>query len=130
MRTLRRAAIGTAAAAAAIILGAGPALADHCTNASKPAGSGIQVLLDAEFENVLWLSDGVQQRIDAGIINPDDGTGFTGLLGVDLDGDLAADISIWVFDDNPWGAIPEPALANGAECHGVMDVGEYFEKCF
>ena len=72
------------AAASAIVLAAGPSLATECVNASKPPEAGIQVLLGPA--GIEWSTPGVAKRISQGLIDPDTGAGFHGLIGFDFDG--------------------------------------------
>ena len=113
------------AAASAIVLAAGPSLATECVNASKPPEAGIQVLLGPA--GIEWSTPGVAKRISQGLIDPDTGAGFHGLIGFDFDGNGTVDFQTYVVgrDDE----IPELAQFNGPSCHGITNVGIYFSEC-
>ena len=128
MRTaLRRAGLVAGLSAAALVTGAGGALAHECVNASKnmvnPA-AGVQVLIDIQTDSVSWVSAGVQKRVDQGLIDLATGEGFHGLIGFDFDGDGAADVSTFIV--GPEGEVPVQAQQNGAACHGIVNIGDYF----
>ena len=107
---------------------ASSALATDCTNASKPASAGIQVIIDANTGAILWLSTGLTQRLEQGVVGPD-GSGLHGLIGLDFTGDGVVDVSTW-FGVGPDGSeIAEPALLNGPACRGVTNIGLYFAEC-
>ena len=114
--------------AAAIALGvtAGPAAADHCVNANTN-NQGLQVVIDAATGEPSYLAPGVRRRVERGLIDVATGDGFAGPLGIDFDGDGTADVvSLQV---TPWNAIPEPALVNGATCHGIVDIATFLSVC-
>jgi hypothetical protein len=125
MRTARRTALIGVGAAAALLLSAGPSLAHECVNASKPAEAGIQVLLGPT--GVEWSTPGLASRFAQGLVDPDTGEGFHGLVGFDFDGDGVADLSTYIV--GPDDEIPELAQFNGPSCHGVTNVGIYFSEC-
>ena len=68
MRVTRRLALGGIAAAATIVLTAGPGLAHECINASRNGAAGAQIILGAD-DSVLWISNGLQHRIDKGLVD-------------------------------------------------------------
>ena len=105
------------------------AFATDCTNASKPDPSaGVQVIIDANTGQVVWLSTGLAQRLERGVVGAD-GSGLHGLIGLDFNGDGIADVSTW-FGVGPTGeGIAEPALINGPACRGVTNIGLYFAEC-
>lgn len=113
------------AAASAIVLTAGPALATECVNASKLQEAGIQVLLGPT--GIEWSTPGITKRISQGLINPDTGEGFHGLVGFDFDGNGTLDFQTYVV--GPDDEIPELAQFNGPACHGITNVGIYFTEC-
>lgn len=127
MRLQRRLGTTLTATAMTLLVGAAPALAHWCTVADKPADSGIQVLFDANSDEPTWISKGVQQRIDhlgfEGFLQT-----FHGWIGLDFDSDGHADASI-LLPGAPEGEIPQIAQVSGAECHGVVNIVEYFENC-
>lgn len=126
MHTLiRRAAIVAGATTTVLALGAGSALAHECINPNKQPAAGTQVTFGpsgpTDISNVL------QQRIDRGIVDMETGDGFHGLVGIDEDGDGVADISTWQV--TPTGSIPMVAQTSGADCNGVVFVGDYLTDC-
>jgi hypothetical protein len=78
------------------LLIASSALAHECTNASKsdPA-AGAQILIGPTGE-IVWITEGLANRLAQGIVDPDTGTGFHGLIAFDADGDGNADYSTWI----------------------------------
>jgi len=123
----RRLLVGSVAAAAALVASAGPAWAHECVNASKNQASGVQVVIDVNTEEIVWLSHGLQQRIDQGLVDPDTGEGFSGLIGFDLNGDAVADVSTFIV--GPEMEIPEEAQFNGPACHGITNIEVFFTQC-
>jgi hypothetical protein len=124
MRTIPRLMIGGVAATAALIAAAAPALAHECTNISKPPGAGVQVILNSSDE-IIWATPGLMKRFEQGLVNPDDGTGFHGLVGFDVDGDGAADFSTYIVTPNS--ELPMLAQLNGAQCQGIVNIGVIFD---
>jgi hypothetical protein len=113
--------------AGAVVLSAGGAFAHECTNASRNANNpeaGVQLVIDASNDEIVWVSRGLQNRIDRGLVDPASGEGFHGLVGLDLDGDGAADLSTWIVGPND--EVPLNAQLNGAACRGVVNIGDYF----
>lgn len=127
MRTITRLSISTVAAGAAFFLSAGVASAHECTNADKPAGAGAQVIINAETGEIEWATKGLQNRFAQGLIDPATGEGYHGLIGLDFDGDGTADVSTYIVGPN--GELPETAQSNGATCHGIVFIGDYFSLC-
>jgi hypothetical protein len=127
MRFIQRGFVGLLVTGAAVVLTAGPVMAHECVNASKQnQAAGVQVVI-GENDEVVWASNGVLKRIDQGLINPDTGEGFHGLLGFDFDGDAVADVSTWIV--GPEDELPEQAQFNGPPCRGVTNIGVYFTEC-
>ena len=124
---MRRRFLSVVAAAVASVVFASTAMAFECTNASKNPGAGVQVLLGPTGE-IEWTTPGIAARIEAGLIDPDTGEGFHGLLGFDNDGDGSADVSIW-FGVGPEGEIPLQAQLNGPACQGVTNIQILFAEC-
>jgi len=121
-----RATAALIAVPALLLVTAGQASAHECTNADKPPGAGIQVLLGPD-DSIEWATPGVYQRIAAGLIDPDTGAGFRGLIGFDFGGDGAADLFTYIV--GPAGEIPDQAQDNGAMCHGVVSIEDWFTDC-
>lgn len=126
MRLLHRAVVTSIAATAAVMLSAGPSLAHECVNASKNGGAGAQIVFGSTGD-VEWVSQGLQKRIDAGLVDPESGDGFHGLIGLDLNDDGTADLTTWIVGPN--GEIPEQAQYNGPVCRGVTNMELYFTQC-
>jgi hypothetical protein len=127
IRTLRRVSLGAVALMAAALIAAGPVWAGHCTNADKNAAAGVQAVIDLNTGAIVWISNGLQQRIDQGLVDPNTGEGFHGLLGFDLDGDAVADLTTYLVGPNL--ELPEQAQLNGAPCHGVISIEAFFTEC-
>jgi hypothetical protein len=127
MTTIRRLASVAVVTPALLVLAAGPSIAHECMNASKKnVAAGVQVVINDQDE-IVWLTNGLQHRIDQGLVDPDTGEGFSGLVGFDLDGDGAADIATYIVGPN--GELPDPAQQNGATCQGIVNIDVWFEQC-
>ncbi len=126
---MRQIIAGAAAAVALSLVLVTSALATDCANASKSSQSaGIQVLLSPGTDAVA-LTEGLQRRIDRGLVDPETGEGFHGLVGFDFDGDGIADVSTWA-GVGPLGAgIPHNAQDNGPACRGLTNVFVYLTTC-
>jgi len=112
----------------ASLLIASSALAFECTNASKPATAGAQIVFAADFETILYISPGLQERLDRGIVDVGTGEGFHGILAFDMDGDNVADASIY-FGVGPDGEIPLEAQFRGPACRGLTNIGILLTQC-
>jgi len=119
--------LASVAVTTALLAAAGPAWAHECVNPDKNQAAGVQVVIDVNTEEIVWISDGLQQRIEQGLVDPDTGEGFSGLLGFDLDGDGTADLSTFIVGPNM--EIPEEAQFNGPACHGITNVEVFFTQC-
>ena len=127
IRTVRRLLLGSVAVTTALLAAAGPVWAHECMNADKNQAAGVQVVIDVNTGAIVWTTNGLQRRIDQGLVNPDTGEGFSGLLGFDLNGDGTADVSTYIVGPNA--EIPDQAQFNGAACHGVMSIEAFFTQC-
>lgn len=127
IKTARRVLLGSVAVATALLTAAAPAWAHECVNADKNPAAGVQVVIDVNTGELVWVSNGLQQRIEQGLVDPETGEGFSGLLGFDLDGDGAADVSTYIV--GPDMEIPEQAQFNGPACHGITNVEVFFTQC-
>lgn len=127
LSTVRRLVVGSAVAATAILTAAAPAAAHECVNASKNQAAGVQIVIDVNTGEAVWFSHGLQQRIDRGLVDPDTGEGFSGLVGFDLDRDGVTDVSTFIV--GPEMEIPLQAQFNGPACQGITNVGVFFSQC-
>ena len=119
-RTQRLAAIALGVMASLAL--ATTALATDCTNASKPAAAGVQVVINLQTGEIEWTTKGVAQRIERGVIDPATGEGFHGLLGFDFDGDGVVDVSTWDGVGPTGHEIPVQAQVNGPADRGVTSI--------
>ena len=104
------------------------ALGHECINASKSdQGAGAQALIGPSGE-VVWMTEGLANRLEHGLIDPDTTEGFHGLIAVDVDGDGIADFSTWL-DVGPHGEIPLVAQLSGPLCKGLTNLFIYFMEC-
>jgi len=111
----------------ASLLLASTALGYECTNVSKSSPmAGAQLLLGSSGE-ILWMSPGLAQRFERGLIG-EDGEGFHGIIAFDLDGDMVADASTYI-GVGPHGEIPLEAQLRGPACRGITNLGIYFSQC-
>jgi hypothetical protein len=108
------------------ILIAAPVFAHECVNASKQdQAAGAQIVFGPNDE-VLYITEGLQTRLDQGVIGPD-GEGFHGLIAFDLDGDGVADASTYIV--GPEGEVPIEAQFRGPACRGLTNIGIYLQQC-
>ena len=126
MRMSRRLALGGLAAATSIMLTAGTGVAHECTNLDKKAGAGAQLVFGPN-DSIEYISKGLQNRIDQGIVDFETGEGFSGIIAFDEDGDGVADGFTWIV--TPDGEIPMQAQWNGSLCHGVINFETAFTSC-
>ena len=127
MTVLRRVLVATAAATTAVVLTAGPGLAHECINASRNGVAGAQLVL-GDGDSILYISKGLQSRIDRGLVDFETGEGFSGLVGFDIDGDGVGDLATWIVGPND--ELPLKAQFNGDPCKGATNIGLWFEECF
>jgi hypothetical protein len=129
MGIVKRALVVTTGAVAGLALMAAPALADNCTNASKKyADSGAQIVFGPNDE-VLFITQGLENRISQGIVDPESGEGFHGLIAFDDDGDGVADASTYIGVGPEGDELPIEAQFRGPACRGITNLGIYFEQC-
>jgi hypothetical protein len=120
----------------AVILGAvaslalaSTALGHECINASKSdQAAGAQVLIDATTGEIIWMTEGIANRLAKGVIDPNTSEGFHGLVAFDATGDGAADFSTWI-NVGPDGEVPLVAQLSGPACRGLTNIGIYFSEC-
>ncbi len=107
----------------ASLLVASVAMAHDCVNASKADQSaGVQVVLDLTTGQIEWTTPGVAQRIARGVIDPETGEGFHGLIGFDIDGDGVVDVSTWMGVGPDGEEIPAVAQFNGPPDKGLTNI--------
>ena len=112
----------------ASLLIASTAMAHECTNVSKSSPTaGAQLIFGAEGQ-ILWMSTGLANRLEHGLVDGESGEGFHGLVAFDIDGDGVADLSTWL-GVGPDGEIPLQAQLRGPACKGLTNIGLYFEQC-
>lgn len=76
---------------------------------------------------VVWVSKGVQQRFQQ--LGEDKFIEtFHGWIGLDFDKDRVADAAV-LLPGTGEGHLPLSAYENGADCHGVLTLGDYFMDC-
>lgn len=126
VKKLRRVFLGAVTLMVAAIVTAAPAFATHCTNADKDPTAGDQVVVDSDF-HIVSISDGLQHRVDQGLVDLNTGEGFSGLIGIDITGDGIADLTTFFVGPNL--EIPDVAQLSGAPCHGIVGIGEFFSNC-
>jgi hypothetical protein len=128
MKRMRRTALVGLGAAVALVVSAGPSLAHECVNASKKnQAAGVQVVIDANTDEVVWTTPGLANRFEQGLVDPDSGAGFHGLIGLDFDGDGVTDMATYIV--GPDDEVPENAQFNGDPCHGVTNIETFFTQC-
>jgi len=110
------------------VLIAAPALAHQCTNASKsdPA-AGAQIVFGLDGQPI-FITQGLLNRIERGLVDAETGEGFHGIIAFDLDGDGEADASTWI-GVGPDGEIPLEAQFSGPACRGLTNIGVYLTQC-
>jgi hypothetical protein len=126
-KMVRRVSLGAVALMAAALIAAGPVWAGNCTNADKNAAAGVQAVIDLNTNAIVWISNGLQHRIDQGLVDPATGEGFSGLIGFDFNGDAVADLTTFIV--GPDFEIPDQAQFNGAACHGIVSIETFFTQC-
>jgi hypothetical protein len=105
------------------------AFAHECINASKDdQGAGAQALIDATTGEVIWMTEGLANRLELGVVDPATGEGLHGLIAFDTDGDGDADFSTWI-EVGPDGEIPLVAQLSGPACRGLTNLFLYFTVC-
>jgi hypothetical protein len=125
---LRRSILVGAIALVLSILIAAPVFAHECINASKKnQAAGAQIVFGPNDE-VLYITEGLQSRIEQGVVDFETGEGFHGLIAFDFDGDGVADASTWI-GVGPEGEIPLEAQFRGPACRGLTNIGIYLEQC-
>ena len=125
MKVTSRIALAGFAVTSSIVLGAAPALAHECINASKPAAAGVQLVIGPT--GIAWTTPGLAKRFANGLVDPNTGEGFHGLIGFDFNGDGVVDFSTYIV--GPDDEIPLLAQFNGPACHGITNIGVYMSEC-
>jgi len=108
----------------------GTAVASDCINASKGnQAAGAQLILGPDFETPIYISQGLQKRLEQGVIDAETfEEDFHGLIAFDGDGDGVADLSTWI-GVGPDGEVPLVAQLAGPACRGLTNIGLYLEQC-
>jgi hypothetical protein len=108
---------------------ASTALGHECVNASKAnQGAGAQVVFNATTGEIVWTTAGLAKRVAQGLVDPVTGAGYHGIIGLDFDGDGAADVSTFIV--GPDDEIPLNAQFNGPACKGITNIEVFFSQCF
>lgn len=104
------------------------ALAFECSNVSKsdPA-AGAQIIFGVD-DQPIYVSRGLQNRLDKGHIDLETGEGFHGLIAFDFTGDGVADASTYIGVGSE-GEVPLQAQLAGPACRGMTNLGIYFSEC-
>ena len=124
---MRRSVLGAVGGLALTLMLATSVLAFECTNLSKGPGAGAQLIFGANNE-VLFISKGLERRIDQGLVDFETGEGFHGLVAFDIDGDGIPDASTYI-GVGPDGEIPLEAQFAGPACRGLSNLGIFFTQC-
>jgi len=126
---MRRSVTATLLGIVASLSIASAALGHECTNASRgDPGAGAQALIDWNTGQILWLSEGLANRLANGVVDPNTTEGFHGLIAFDATGDGIADFSTWI-GVGPDGEVPLVAQLSGPACTGVTNLFVYFTVC-
>jgi hypothetical protein len=113
----------------ASLLIASSALGHECVNASKSdQAAGAQALIDANTGEIIWITEGLANRLTKGVVDPVTGEGLHGLIAFDATGDGIADFSTWVAV-GPDGEVPLVAQLSGPACKGLTNLFLYFTVC-
>jgi len=124
----RRRMLAVLAAVLASLVLASSAAAHECTNVSKDDPAAGAQLLIGPTGDIVWMTPGLATRLEQGIIDPESGEGFHGLVAFDVDGDGLADFSTWIGVGID-GEIPLEAQFSGPACRGLTNLGLYFSQC-
>jgi hypothetical protein len=124
---MRRTLFAGFAGAVLSLLVASSVLAFECTNLSKGPAAGAQLIFGANDE-VLYISNGLERRLEQGLVDFETGEGFHGLIAFDIDGDGVADASTYI-GVGPDGEIPLEAQFRGPACRGLSNLGIFFTQC-
>jgi hypothetical protein len=111
-RTVMRVLTTTGATAGALALLAGTAVAHECVNPNKKPLAGAQIVFS---DDGVWMTKGLEKRVEKGLVDAETGEGFHGLIGFDEDGMTGT-----TWQVTPTGSIPHQAMDNGAECNGII----------
>lgn len=121
MRNGQRVATTLVAVPVFLALGVGAAFAHQCTNASKPADAGWRVLFGPN-DSITFNDAGLARQFATDAAAAIER--FSGQVGIDLDGDGDAEFTTYIV--GPESELPHEAQQNGAECKGIVNVGDYF----
>jgi hypothetical protein len=118
--------VGILGGTVASLLIATSVMAHECVNVSKSPGAGAQIIIGSEGQ-ILYLSQGLAMRLEKGVVDFETGEGFHGLIGIDVDGDGAADLTTYIV--GPDDELPLQAQLRGAACRGITNIGIYLAQC-
>ena len=117
---MKKVLLGAVATASAVVVLAGPAFAHQCTNASKNEharpGAGAQLII-GDGDELLYISKGLENRIEQGIVDFETGEGFHGQVGFQ-----EGDQIVTTYIVGPNGEIPQQAQFNGPDDRGIVNI--------
>lgn len=120
-RFLQRAATVAGVGVASVALLSGTALAHECFNPNKKPLAGAQVVFS---ESGVTMKKGLETRVEKGLVDPETGEGFHGLIGFEFDGFAGT-----TFIVGKEGEIPDRAQDAGSECNGIVNGDSYLKNC-
>ncbi|HXV72664.1 MAG TPA: hypothetical protein VEB69_14845 [Acidimicrobiia bacterium] len=97
----------------------------QCRKSDPAAGAQIAFGMD---DQPIYVSKGLQKRIDKGLIDLETGEGIHGLIAFDFTGDGVADASTYI-GVGPDGEVPLQAQLAGPACRGMTNLSIYFSEC-
>ena len=104
-----------------------PAWPTNASTRARDQSAGVQAIIDLTTGEVEWSTPGLANRFARGLVDPDTGEGFHGVIGLDFDGDGVVDVSTFIV--GPEDELPEVAQTNGPACSGITNIGTYFTEC-
>ena len=108
---------------------ASSALAHECVNASKSdQAAGAQALIDANTGEILWITEGLTNRLAKGVVDPNHRRRPPRPDRLRCHGDGNADYSTWI-EVGPDGEVPLVAQLSGPACRGLTNLFLYFTDC-
>ena len=123
---MRRSVVAAFGGVVLSLLMATSVLAFECTNLSKPPAAGTQVVFGPAGE-IVWVSRGLERRIEQGLVDPETGDGFT-----DCSASISTATASWM--PAPTSALGRTADPGGGPVRGAslprhVEFGIFFEQC-